>query len=280
MTHSPAPEPTVLLRTLLVRALRDHRFGAVCKGETHDFKASAERLSRAMMSFVFISLALYASIELGWGLYTALSAIFGALFFGVVFIAMHSMSAQRFGKLTLLLWVISVIVLIVQGDGAAILAIYGSALAIVFGAILSYRALQAAARIQLFIPVAFIVVLAPLLTQDPWKLVPGSRRCVLRRAGSALPADHRGVAARTRPPPRRRAPSAPPQRCSSSTTVAAWADRAGCCVRSHPDPRLGPEIITAAPGVGYHAVQGTGRRTGSSPMSNASPSLYTRAYTA
>jgi hypothetical protein len=150
--------------------LRTYRFGAICKDERRDFKVGSERLSMAMMSFVFISLVLYASIALGWGLYTALTAILGTLAFGVVLIAMHVMSSQMFAYLIILLWILSIIVLIVRGGGSALLAIYGSAFAIVFGGVLSYRALQAAARLPLFIPVALIIVLAPLLTQDPSKL--------------------------------------------------------------------------------------------------------------
>jgi hypothetical protein len=124
----------------------------------------------ATMTFVFISLVFYASIKFGWGLPAALAAIVGTLFFGALFITMKVISSPTFAYLLLLLWVISISGLIVQRDGAAILAIYGSAFAIVSGTVLSYRALQAAAHIPLFIPVAFIIVLAPLLTGDPWKL--------------------------------------------------------------------------------------------------------------
>jgi hypothetical protein len=124
----------------------------------------------ATMFFVFISLVFYASIKFSLGLPAALATIIGTLFFGALFIAMKIISSPTFAYLLLFLWIISIAGLIIQRDGAAILAIYGSAFAIVSGTVLSYRALQAAAHIPLFIPVAFIIVLAPLLTGDPWKL--------------------------------------------------------------------------------------------------------------
>jgi hypothetical protein len=92
------------------------------------------------------------------------------LFLMLILTIASVITPQQGGYLLVLLAVVGGAWLLLWGETSTALLVYGlPTLIITFGR-WAIGALSAAARLPLFIPVALIIVLAPLLTEDPWKL--------------------------------------------------------------------------------------------------------------
>ncbi|MEV6242845.1 hypothetical protein [Lentzea sp. NPDC051838] len=89
---------------------------------------------------------------------------------GVFAVAFNSCTATILYLSYVVTWFAGWVWLLVRGDENALFAVYFVPLLVIFAAKWGIAALTLAATIPLFVPVAFIVVLAPLLTEDPWRL--------------------------------------------------------------------------------------------------------------
>jgi hypothetical protein len=155
---------------LTVRALRYHGYGKVCKGEPSDFTVHATNISRSFVATIFIGLSILISQLSGWSLTKSVGVVLLGLFGAVVFSVWTKFPAGVFSWLALALWVGGGAYLIFRGDGEMLPATYVLPFGIVAGSRWSWRALKLVVRVPLFIPLALLIVLLPLLTEDPWSL--------------------------------------------------------------------------------------------------------------
>jgi hypothetical protein len=166
---APAPlDESRALRRLLVRGLRRKGAGKLCKEEPSDFTLGAELFSVALLSSALLGLLICAVARLEWTLWGTAGALVLALL-GAAALAKLATPVLPY-LLVLLGWAIAGVVQL-AGPGLGALALtHALPFAIVFGARWGWRALRLAAGIPLFVPVALIVVLSPLLSEDPWRL--------------------------------------------------------------------------------------------------------------
>lgn len=136
-------------------------------------------MSVSLLTVALLSLTVFSVNELGWTIQSTAGGVLGSLVLGSILVASGAIKALTWYVLYLLLWALAAIVTVVRGDERMLLLAFALPIAIVLGARWSFGALQAAARLPLFIPVAFIVVLAPLLTEDPWLLASQARAQLL-----------------------------------------------------------------------------------------------------
>lgn len=160
----------VSARTLLVRGLRTRGHGAICKGEPRDFAIGSSRLSTSFVSIILFSLILYASLYLQWSPQSSIGGMLGVLLLIVVLSVARVITPQQGTYFLVLLAIAGAGWLLLRGESRTVALVYGPPILIVTFGRWGIGALRAAARLPLFIPVVLIIVLAPLLTEDPWKL--------------------------------------------------------------------------------------------------------------
>ena len=172
-TASPSTpvRPTVSPRILLARSLRANGNGTLCKSEKRDYSVGSTRLSIAIMCAVSLSLLLYAFYYLEWSLSSVVGSLLGFVLLIILLVGFKVFSATLVAVLILLtaagcgLWLMAL-----RHNFTAAAVVYGVPFLLVIVVRLGYPALRKAVRLPLFVPVAFIVVLSPLLTEDPWRL--------------------------------------------------------------------------------------------------------------
>lgn len=177
---APAPlDESRALRRLLVRGLRREGAGKLCKEESPDSTLWAELVSVALLSSALLGLVIFAVERLGWSFWGTVGALVLA---PPVALALTKLATPALPYLLVLLgWAVAGAVQL-AGPGLGALALtHALPFAVVFGARWGWGALRLAAGIPLFVPVALIVVLSPLLSEDPWRLgaVAGSQLVAL-----------------------------------------------------------------------------------------------------
>jgi hypothetical protein len=178
-----------IVSVLTIRALRLHGGNALCVEETRDYKVGAARLSTWLLIYILTSLVFLAVSELRWTISTAIGAIVSLLLFGVFALYLKSLTAQSFYLFVVVIWLVGFGWILIDGNGRDLFVVYVVPMLLAVGVRLGIDALKLAATIPLFIPVVFIVVLAPLLTEDPWRLATeaGPGRVVLLFGLSVIP---------------------------------------------------------------------------------------------
>lgn len=159
-----------LPKILAFRALRLHGGKALLTGEKPDYSVGANRVSVWLLIYILASLAFLAVTELKWSVVTAIFSIMALLVGGAFAMYFKSCTARSFYLFFVLLWLVSFGWLVVSGRWSAVLVAYILPIIVVMAVKWGLSALSLAVTIPLFIPVVFIVVLAPLLTEDPWRL--------------------------------------------------------------------------------------------------------------
>lgn len=175
-----------LLRLLLVRWLRVNGHRKLCKGEPADYSWRSARISVNFIFSILLGLWIYSIIHLGWGPWQGLGVISGVLLVGGALIGYGRLSPALFYLLFLILWLGLAVELVLRQGIDSTLSTHLLPLVLVP----TLRGIGSAARIAvqlpLFIPVALIIVLLPLLTEDPWRLAAESRGRLAWFAGLAL----------------------------------------------------------------------------------------------
>ena len=157
-------------QVLAARALRYHGGKALLKEAKSDFSVGAGRFSIWLLVYILVSLVYIATSELNWAFYTAVFSVVFTLLLGTVALHVKACTAQSFYLLFVAAWIVAFAWLAIAGSGRALVVIYLLPVVAVLAVKWGISALSLAATIPLFIPVAFIIVLAPLLTEDPWRL--------------------------------------------------------------------------------------------------------------
>jgi len=167
-TTPAALDESRVLRRLLVRGLRGEGAGKLCKEEPSDFTLGSELLSVALLCSALLGLVIFAVDQLGWTLWGT-AGVLVLVLLGAA--ALTKLATPGLPYLVVLLgWAIAGIVQLAGPGLGAFALTHGLPFAIVLGARWAWRALRLAAGIPLFVPVALIVVLSPLLSEDPWRL--------------------------------------------------------------------------------------------------------------
>lgn len=165
-----ANAPLDVYRLLLVRVLRASGFRKICKDEPIDTRVWANKMSVGLLAVVLNGLVLYGIAEFDWSLFRSVLFVAGALFVCMILTALKFLSHMITYLSLFGLWLIAGFADLIRGD------IVGSFLTLAVPFILviagrwTIRAVTLAINVPLFIPVALILILLPLLTEDPWRL--------------------------------------------------------------------------------------------------------------
>lgn len=159
-----------IVAKLVARRLRVDGLRPLLADAPIDTTVGATRLSQNLFTYILISLIIYG------GRVTPLGAFSTALGLGSLLVFMASLIASKNAKpitaylLVVVLWLVATIHLAVTGQWGTLFVVLAFPLALVVGLIVAVRALVWVARVPFVVPVGFIIVLAPLLTEDPWRL--------------------------------------------------------------------------------------------------------------
>ncbi|WP_143766960.1 hypothetical protein [Micromonospora sp. L5] len=133
------------------------------------------RMSIYLMFSILLGLWIYSITHLDWNAWWALTAIIMSLFVGGALIGYAKLSAKAFYLFFLGLWGASFAHLIIVDGFDAVLPTHVLPLVIVPTLRGVGSAATIATQLPLFIPVSLIIVLLPLLTEDPWRLAAAAR---------------------------------------------------------------------------------------------------------
>ena len=176
------------MNTLLIRALRSQGFRKICKGQPSDFSVGGNAFSVNLMSSTLIGLVIFAVQLFGWPVWLPVVIILGSLVVLAVLIAYAGLSTRVVYLSYLIAWFTGGAYLAFKGHFEVLAATHLLPFGIVLGFVWIRRAVQLAGHVPLFIPLALIIVLLPLLTEDPWRLATAAGpRIALLAAISVLP---------------------------------------------------------------------------------------------
>ncbi|MEU6723575.1 hypothetical protein ABZ917_07690 [Nonomuraea wenchangensis] len=162
------------IRRLLIRALRKSGFRKLCKGEESDFSVGGTLISVHLLFAVAVGLSIFMLNTFELNLITGGLIVFGVILAGVI-------GNMIFG----LPLIVPYLALLVSWVGVGLLELWSGGLgvfwpthvlpfAITVGTQLAVRAVRLSAHVPLFVPLTLIIVLLPLLTEDPWRLASSS----------------------------------------------------------------------------------------------------------
>lgn len=162
---------------MLVGWLRDNGYGGLCAGEPRGHANKSDAIIVSTSIAIRLGLVAFAFLRLDWPLWVAVGAVAAAVTLIVVLRRTLNMPT-RYGTYALLaLWFAAGVWLLLAGDMATLLLTHGVAFLVVVAVRMSVSAVRTSFHVPLFVPVALVVVLLPLLTEDPWRLgaVAGNR---------------------------------------------------------------------------------------------------------
>lgn len=175
-------------RQLLARALRADGYRKLCKEDPSDYSLGGRRISVNLLLSIMLGLIVYAVIDLRWSLLASVVAILSSLVAFAVLIGYLRFPSRLTYLTYVALWFAAAFAQLVAGDLRGLAVTHALPFGIVLGVRWAISALQLTVHVPFFIPLALIIVLLPLLTEDPWRLssVAGPRVGLLA-AVSALP---------------------------------------------------------------------------------------------
>lgn len=183
-----ADDASSLVKSLLARKLRAEGIRAICKGESDSNSVGARRASQYLLTIVLLSLALYGSNVLAFGFIASSFALFGILLVFVVLNLTRRLPLINGYLAMLALWIVSAAYSVWSGRASTLLITHLLPFGLVIVGVFAARSLRRALRVPYVVPVGFILILAPLLTEDPWRLAAAQGAYLVLFAGlAALP---------------------------------------------------------------------------------------------
>ncbi|MEV1333740.1 hypothetical protein AB0J20_29675 [Micromonospora costi] len=165
---------TVTLRQLLARALRKQGFGEICKEEPGKSSRWADVASQNLLLSVLLGLLLFASFRFGWHLWLTASIIFGSLLL-LVFAVMAGGCTNMLGYLAYVIaWLALGVYLLGNRDYDSLLLTHVLPFFLVIGGRWAARAVRFTTHIPFFIPITLLLILTPLISEDPWRVASAS----------------------------------------------------------------------------------------------------------
>jgi VIT1/CCC1 family predicted Fe2+/Mn2+ transporter len=168
--HQGSPPDDAILKKMLVQWLRANGYRKLCKREERNYEKKSEAISVNIVSSVLLGLVIFAFYRLNWSLWASVGAVTAALMVTVILHMTLKMPAKLGTYTFLYLWIGIGVWLLWGGDTRTLFLSHALPFMIVVGGRISFRALLLSFRVPLFVPVALIIVLLPLLTEDPWRL--------------------------------------------------------------------------------------------------------------
>jgi hypothetical protein len=160
----------VELNALLIRALQSQRFRKVCPDEPSDHSVLSTRLSINIVSIMFLGTALLSSRLFGWSWWLSIALVAATCLALIIVSMIFKFSTSFIAFLFLFLWLGAIIYLIATRKTSIIIFAYLLPIGVILGARWVARSMKLASHVPLFVPLALIIVLLPLLTEDPWRL--------------------------------------------------------------------------------------------------------------
>ncbi|MEV6634384.1 hypothetical protein AB0M54_26915 [Actinoplanes sp. NPDC051470] len=179
---------TVTLRVLLTRALRAQGFGEVCKDEPKTSGRLANVLSQNLLLSILSGLVLFSSVRLGWDFWTTAAAIFASLVL-LVLAVMAKGCTNLLGYLAYMAtWIAIGLYLLIDRDYDTLFITHFLPFLVIAGIRWAARAIRFTVHVPFFIPITLLLVLLPLISEDPWRMAVASGwRIVLLAALTLIP---------------------------------------------------------------------------------------------
>lgn len=153
------------VRRALAAGLRHERLGTLCKDEPGRFELGSERTSYALVSFLSLGDILY----LASGQFVP--PLFGiAVFVFVVLVAAAKLDPQVGLGIILIVWVGTAVAQLLEGGVDLLATTHLYPALIVMAVVVAWRIARFVRGVPLLFPVVLIVLFAPLLTSDLWKV--------------------------------------------------------------------------------------------------------------
>ncbi len=166
----------IALPNLTVRALRSRGFGVICEGQPGDSANSGRRYSFTISMSTYLGLLLSLTVGLRLNIGVALAAAVGFPVIGLPILrrVFNIPPAVILGSMVLA-WIALGIKFAQDNHPEKILITHALPFITFFVVVALYQAMYLASRVPLFLPAALALVVAPLLTQDPWQYVTEAR---------------------------------------------------------------------------------------------------------
>ncbi|MEV4224757.1 hypothetical protein [Nonomuraea sp. NPDC049725] len=158
------------MKLMLVQWLRANGYRKLCKGEVRNYEKKSKAISVNIVLSILLGLTIFTFYRLDWSLWASAGVILGA--FGVIVILHITLKVPaKLGTYAILyLWLALGGWQLWIGDSKGLLLSHALPFLVIIGTGISFRSLRLSFHVPLFVPVALIVVLLPLLTEDPWRL--------------------------------------------------------------------------------------------------------------
>ncbi|GGQ67173.1 hypothetical protein [Couchioplanes azureus] len=161
---------TVTLRELLTRALRKQGFGEVCKVEPGTSNRLADSLSQNLLFSMLLGFLLFASFRLGWDFWITALVIFASML-GLVLAVRAGGCTNMLGYLAYMAaWITLGVYLFANGDYSTLFLTHLLPFLLVIGTRWAVRAVRFTAHVPFFVPITLLLILMPLISEDPWRI--------------------------------------------------------------------------------------------------------------
>jgi hypothetical protein len=178
------------LRMLLNRALRAQGYWKLCKAQGSDYSVVSNKLSRFLVIAILVGSAVSVNRIFDLSLWHSIEIVLGAIVAWVVVVLITGAPAGIFAYISLFLWLIGAGgYLAITHEFSVLVFTHLLPFGVVLAAQWTGGAMKLAGHVPFFVQLALIIVLLPLLSEDPWRLAAeaGGRRIAMLAALSIIP---------------------------------------------------------------------------------------------
>lgn len=157
------------LQILLIRELRANGYKKICRQHKSDYENAGATMSKNFLIAILLSLIIFAVQDLKFTLLTSLGLVFASLILLVILVTCGMPAAMGYSAY-FLGWITSGAIRWESGGWSELSWSHLFPLLFTIGSHWAIKALRLATRVPFFIPLALVIVILPLLTEDPWRL--------------------------------------------------------------------------------------------------------------
>jgi hypothetical protein len=152
--------------------LRWQGFGDVCREEPGESGSGrvAEAISQNILISMLLGILLFATFGLGWDWWLALLMIFGSMLILVILVLTHACSNILGYLAYTITWIAIGGYLLSTGDSSTLWLTHSLPLILVIGGRWAARAVRYTMHVPFFLPITLLLILMPLISEDPWRM--------------------------------------------------------------------------------------------------------------
>ncbi|WP_405070560.1 hypothetical protein OG558_13545 [Kribbella sp. NBC_01510] len=169
------------LKILLNRALRSQSYRKIGKAQGSDYSVGSSTISKFLVSAIFLGSAISINRILDLTLWHSVVLVAGIFVAWIALVLIFGVPETLIVFLLMFLWLAAGGYLIISGELSTLVFTHLLPFGVILGVGWVGGSIRLAGHVPLFVPLALIIVLLPLLTEDPWKLASeaGARIAIL-----------------------------------------------------------------------------------------------------